>query len=343
MADEESAPSLSSARTSLSAECSESVFYKSLSGDRKKDYEDKLRVVNITDPYAMRKSTFDVVPERWPKVTFADIYFYLVNSTSIYTHSQIKAYKSLDAYQFVVTGQTYDVVCREIRLDLYLFLGKVRHSQSMFSKTSNKVWLTVHEDGAVVNAHCTCMAGQGSVCSHVGAILFYIQGVAEFKESQTPSCTSELCSWLPPSLKKVSFAPVKQIQFCAPAKRYTSMTSGHGSHNEAATNAQLKKQQAKDAIPAMSPDELQSFLVDIKSTGVNSAVLSTHPAFCDDSIPFSARMKPPLTSLYDEKFAELPYHLLLSKCDEIFSNISITQDEVDIIEKKTRDQASSNL
>ena len=138
MADEESAPSLSSARTSLSAECSESVFYKSLSGDRKKDYEDKLRVVNITDPYAMRKSTFDVVPERWPKVTFADIYFYLVNSTSIYTHSQIKAYKSLDAYQFVVTGQTYDVVCREVRLDLYLFLGKVRHSQSMFSKNPTK-------------------------------------------------------------------------------------------------------------------------------------------------------------------------------------------------------------
>ena len=212
----------------------------------------------------------------------------------------------------------------------------------MFSKVSNKVWLTVCEDGSVSNAHCTCMAGQGSVCSHVGAILFYVHGVAEFKERQTPLCTSELCSWLPPSLKKVNFAAVKQIQFGAPARRFTSMISGNGSHTEE-SKAQLERQQSRDAVPVLSSDELQSFLADIKNTGIKSAVLQTHQAFCDDFIPFSARIKPPLTSLYDEKFAELPYHLLLAKCDEIFSNISITQDEVDIIEEKTRGQASSNL
>ena len=159
MADAESAPFLFSARTPLSVDCLMSAYHKSLSGDRKKSYEEKLRDVNITDPYAMRKTAFDVKPERWPKVTFADTYFYLVNSTSKFTHSQMKAYKSLDAYQFVVTGQTYDVMCRELRPELYLFFGKVRHSQSMFSKAPNKVWLTVNDDGTVVNAHCTCMAG----------------------------------------------------------------------------------------------------------------------------------------------------------------------------------------
>ena len=162
---------------------------------------------------------------------------------------------------------------------------KIQHSHSMLFKVSNKVWLTVSEDGTISNAHCTCMAGQGSVCSHVGAILFYVHGVAEFKERKTPPCTSELCSWLPPSLKKVDFAAVKQIQFSAPARRFTSMISGNGGHTQE-SKAQLERQQSRDAVPVLSSDELHSFLADIKVTGIKSAVLQTHQAFCDDSIHF---------------------------------------------------------
>ena len=111
MADKESALFLSSAHTPLSGDCLMSAYHKSLSGHLQINYADKLQEVNIADPFGMRKQDFNVEPERWPKVTFADIYFYLVNSTSIFTHSQMKAYKNLDAYQFVVTDQTYDVMC----------------------------------------------------------------------------------------------------------------------------------------------------------------------------------------------------------------------------------------
>ena len=36
------------------------------------------------------------------------------------------------------------------------------------------VWVQTDIDGVVLCAHCTCMAGLGEVCSHIGAILFYV-------------------------------------------------------------------------------------------------------------------------------------------------------------------------
>ena len=114
--------------------------------------------VNISDPYLLQKSDFDTLTEDWPEVTYADIYNFLLTSQSTYT--EVKAYKSLDAYQFVVTGQTFDVNCKRIQPSLYLFLGKVRHSQSILTKRHNQAWVIVDKDGAVENGHCTFMAGQ---------------------------------------------------------------------------------------------------------------------------------------------------------------------------------------
>ena len=39
-----------------------------------------------------------------PEVTYADIYNFLINTTSYCTREQLKAYKSLDGYNFFVNG-----------------------------------------------------------------------------------------------------------------------------------------------------------------------------------------------------------------------------------------------
>lgn len=53
------------------------------------------------------------------------------------------------------------------------------------------------KDGSIATAHCTCMAGNSEVCSHIGAILF----AAEFAniKQQTVSCTDMLSTWPMPS------------------------------------------------------------------------------------------------------------------------------------------------
>ena len=74
----------------------------------------------------------------WPEVTYADIYAYFITKLSLYTHSQLKSYKTLDAYQFVVTWQNFDVMCKRIQITNdhntgFQFVGKVWYSQSIFT------------------------------------------------------------------------------------------------------------------------------------------------------------------------------------------------------------------
>ena len=61
------------------------------------------------------------------------------------------------------------------------------------------------------------MAGLGEVCSHVSALLFTVEAHTKF--TRETSCTSEPCQWLPPSMKKVHFAPISDVDFSAPGTK----------------------------------------------------------------------------------------------------------------------------
>lgn len=39
------------------------------------------------------------------------------------------------------------------------------------------VWVTCKDEGIVLAAHCTCIAGLGEVCSHVGSILYAVMTI----------------------------------------------------------------------------------------------------------------------------------------------------------------------
>ena len=41
------------------------------------------------------------------------------------------------------------------------------------------------------------MAGLGEVCTHVAALLFYLEALHRMEEAQT--CTQQQCGWLVPS------------------------------------------------------------------------------------------------------------------------------------------------
>ena len=82
------------------------------------------------------------------------------------------------------------------------------HSQRINEAPSN-AWIKTSEDGVVNCAHCDCMAG---VCSHVGAILFYVESARRNK-----SCTDEPCMWnVPSSIDKIPYARIVDIDFTAP-------------------------------------------------------------------------------------------------------------------------------
>ena len=56
------------------------------------------------------------------------------------------------------------------------------------------------------------MAGLGEACSHIAAILFYLEALARMQDTKT--CTQEECQWIIPSyLKTVEYLPIKDIDF----------------------------------------------------------------------------------------------------------------------------------
>ena len=65
--------------------------------------------------------------------------------------------------------------------------------------------------------------------------------------------TSELCSWLPPSLKKVSFSSVNNINFKSADKRYDEMISGCEKRGTK-SKALEERQKLKDSIPCLDPN-----------------------------------------------------------------------------------------
>lgn len=61
---------------------------------------------------------------------------------------------------------------------------KVKHSQRM-NESSLQTWILANMDGKIDCGHCTCIAGLSETCSHVGAICFAIQKIAESRQAVT--------------------------------------------------------------------------------------------------------------------------------------------------------------
>ena len=69
------------------------------------------------------------------------------------------------------------------------------------------------EDGVVQSGHCTCMAGLGEVCSHIGALLFYLESASRVSKS----CTQIGCVWKEPRVvESIPYAEIAIIPFEKP-------------------------------------------------------------------------------------------------------------------------------
>lgn len=96
----------------------------------------------------------------------------------------------------------------------------MNHSQGL-SQTPLTAWVLAKSDGEILAAHCTCMAGNGEACSHVAALLFYMQYVARARQDR--SCTDTDNSWLPPHIRKIHARPVSEMDFASSAMKNASL------------------------------------------------------------------------------------------------------------------------
>lgn len=114
-----------------------------LNAEHKDRYLSKIKDIGI-DPYELsldRFTSFASFVEK-PNLHYPDIYNYLINTTSTYTGEALKAYKSLEAYNFFIAGWVQEVLISFIKPELGLHVVKAKVSAHLFTFCWKKFNLT---------------------------------------------------------------------------------------------------------------------------------------------------------------------------------------------------------
>ena len=167
-----------------------SEYAEKLDGNVKKRYVEKISDVGV-DPLLIPDHKLD--PECLPPIEASDLLSYLVLDTSYYTNKQFKAFRSLQAYNQMVSGFISSVQGTVLQKK-YVIVAKVRHSQRMNDPLVT-LWTIANKDGSILSAHCIgCMAGLGECCSHIASVLFYVEFWTRVNGKL--SCTQVKCTWI---------------------------------------------------------------------------------------------------------------------------------------------------
>ena len=204
------------------------------------------------------------------------------------------------------------------------------------------------ESGEVCCAHCNCVAGLGEACTHVGAVLFYLE--TSTKVNNGVSCTQQKCQWVIPSFQReIPYLPVKELDFTSAKgkqKKIDSAISQHSSSNateasSTSTSVSLTGNLATVAKPISS--EVDDFFLKLSKCNTKPAILSIVDPYSDKYVPKVAQpsFPTPLPQLYDDKYLAYGYIQLLKASEEI--DITLTDKMVGSVEMETRDQSKSNL
>ena len=141
-----------------------SDYFKKLNTDDQQVYTKKLTLssgVLLPDPYAIIGNQWSSDVTLLPDISFPDISFYLIETSNEFTRDKMRAYKSLDAYNFFIAGHVQDVFIHKIKSTYFVCLKtKVLPSQRQGDGQSlYEVRIIFHKTGWILSANCTCMAG----------------------------------------------------------------------------------------------------------------------------------------------------------------------------------------
>ena len=324
---------MASADTCSGASVAFSEYYAGLTGPAKTRYREKVLTCGF-DPYMLKKSECSEDLADYPSVEYPDIVNYLVLQTSWITGQQMKAYKSMDAYNFFVSGWVNTIFTKPVAgTDKVVVTARVNHSQRA-RETPLKTWLLAEKDGNVCMAHCNCMAGLCEACSHVGALLFAIEAGVRMRESVT--CTQEKSRWIMPSyVKEIPYIPVCEMDLSSAKKRHSTL----GEQGSATPDPRERRN-----VQATTAEEQANFFERISNCGIKPAILSIVAPYNAAFVPVENKTMPkPLTELFNEENLGDTLQELQQKSETAFNELKISVKEAETVEEATRDQADSKV
>lgn len=200
---------------------------------------------------------------------------------------------------------------------MYQTYFQVKHSQSM-NKPMLNVWLICENDGAVNSAHCTCMAGNSEVCSHVAAVLYGLEYLHQ--SASNSSCTDVKAKWLVPSISKVPIMSIREMKF-----------------NRTKSEQVPPKTRS---IPAMSSEEIVDFLQEIKDNSDDAVLMRVVEPFSSE---ISASMKhlplPTMYNIHREEYEVLSYRDLCDLALQVNEKLSVEQCQSILVSTKMQNKS----
>ena len=202
--------------------------------------------------------------------------------------------------------------------------------------TPPKAWIIVEQKGKILSAHCNCMAGLGETCSHVGALLFYVEAAVRIRDSKT--VTQEKAYWLLPSAHKdVEYKEVADIDFTPPKtlKRKMDYQIDNGSKNP---KSQTQRKSCFERYGDPTNQDVSDFYTALSKCGSKPAILSIISPYSKNYVPKLPNDTYPktLTDLYDLNTVDKNYLELSKLCDN--TELTVTQEQVATVERETHCQ-----
>ncbi|XP_077492150.1 uncharacterized protein LOC144103258 [Amblyomma americanum] len=255
-----------------------------------------------------------------------DIKNYLVHETSFITREQLKSYNALEAHNYLTSGWVQEPRLKVLADSRVVIIGRVLHSQSL-SEQPLHPWLLIKEDGQVQAAHCTCKAGLGEACSHIGAVLFYIEAAVKRRDGQ--ACTDKENAWLPPPVRLIEPKPASHVSFSSP-KMKKRIIDG-----ETPSRGKLRRVN----VQPTTDEEWSEFLLACHKSGSRPALLSLEPKYADNFIPVATKFPSAMLTNMLQNDQPTTWSAVMEQCSKLAQNITVETQLARLIEECTREQA----
>ena len=214
--------------------------------------------------------------------------------------------------------------------DIFLLTGQVKHSYSV-GKLPLHPWVAVRMNGSVECGHCTCMAGLAETCSHIAALLYWLETAVRI--AHNTSCTSKENKWLCPSLPSA----------CNDIPQVTLEELEKVSNAQKQKSSSKKQAQKFGDISCSKPSEedLKSFYQSLSDAPDRKpAILSIIHPFSDRCVQSTHQLPTLLSSLYSTEALGLNYVQLLERVKELCYQPA-TDLQINHLEELTRGQSSN--
>ena len=199
-------------------------------------------------------------------------------------------------------------------------------------------WVILKDDGSVISAHCTCVAGLGESCSHVAALLFKIEYIVKLRHKKT--VTEEPAYWLIPSLAVIEGQPGSVIDYTSAAtkrKMFDEAASGEkdlGKRTRALALLPIEPLSSKATDTGLLPVMLKKKSISL------STIRGYYHHYADPVKPCIVPKS--LKELYDPGKVGCELSVLRQHCEGLKEKASVTTTQVAAVEEKTREQHLSN-